>query len=412
MTADAPPTVEHVPGGGIARRRFLQGAVALGVAGYAGSWGERLAAAAEPTPDRMVVHVLLNGGNDPLNTLVPLGDSRYTTARGALAVPAAQATPLGGAPAFGLHRSFEAVRPLWDAGQLAFVPRVGFPDPTRSHFEMLDRCWTGRNDHTLDTGWLGRWLDLTGASTTNPLTAIALGHSGHRVLRSETTATTAVHDLGNFAFLQLPPVRSAMAKQGFLAAGAPTVADSPLLAEAREAVAAAGRTVDTVTTARPGATGSTGTYTEALGTAANLLSMGLGTKAIVVAGNGFDTHADQALTHAGLLADLGQGLSDFWSVARQQGIDQRCLVLVTSEFGRRVAANGSAGTDHGKAGMAMLVGPGVSGGVYGDHGLGDLDDGDLRAVVDPRSAYAAGLDWVGAASADVLGGTFDHRYLV
>ena len=83
------------------------------------------------------------------------------------------------------------------------------------------------------------------------------------------------------------------------------------------------------------------------------------------------------------------------------------LLVTVSEFGRRVAENGSAGTDHGKASVAFAVGPSVRGGVYGSADLANLDDGDIAATVDTRSLYTAAIDWLDGPSADVLGGSFD-----
>jgi uncharacterized protein (DUF1501 family) len=150
-----------------------------------------------------------------------------------------------------------------------------------------------------------------------------------------------------------------------------------------------------------------GEITSALGTAAQLVVKHPATRVIHIAAGGFDTHANQAKTQDALLADLATGLAGFFATLAKTGDDQRVLVMTVSEFGRRVAQNGSGGTDHGKANVQFLIGPSVRGGVVGEADLTRLDDGDLAPQIDVRSLYAAGLAWLGGPVDDVLGGHFD-----
>jgi uncharacterized protein (DUF1501 family) len=146
--------------------------------------------------------------------------------------------------------------------------------------------------------------------------------------------------------------------------------------------------------------------TDGLRLAAQLLSDDA-TRIIVVTVGGFDTHAVQADVHARLLTDLAEGVAAFWSDITAAGIADDVLLATTSEFGRRVAENGSGGTDHGAAGVSLVLGSSVSGGVHGVIDLDDLLDGDLRPVVDPLALQSLCLTWLGFDVERVLGAPID-----
>ena len=132
----------------------------------------------------------------------------------------------------------------------------------------------------------------------------------------------------------------------------------------------------------------------------------------LVSGVGFDTHANQATEHQTLLADLATGVSSFFTTLATSGRADRVLLITTSEFGRRAQQNGSDGSDHGHGGVHFAAGPAVHGGLHGTIDLGALADGDLAASVDTRSLYAAGLDWLGGPSAELLDGHKDTYGLI
>jgi len=158
-------------------------------------------------------------------------------------------------------------------------------------------------------------------------------------------------------------------------------------------------------TARNGAQG----VTALLQSAAGIIEQGIGTQVILVGVSGFDTHADQLDRQSTLLADVGEGISQFVSRIQKSGKADDVLLITTSEFGRRVAENASVGTDHGTGNAAFVVGNGIYGGkVVGDLGLGALVDGDVPISIDTRSLYSVALDWLGGPTDTVLGGTFDR----
>jgi uncharacterized protein (DUF1501 family) len=409
----------------LSRRQFLGltgGAAITGAAAWAGflrkdsdsDSGSRLA----DTRPRVLVVVQMSGGNDALNTVIP-HDGRYHGLRPNLGIPDDKLVALSGETSVGLHPALQPLGGMWDAHQLAVLPCVGFSTDSRSHFDSLDVWWTASPDHKLKTGWIGRWLDATGAAVDNPLVAISLGGGAVPALASERSQSTAINDLNAFRLMAPSGSDQARLAQAFAATASPALTD-PLAVQAQTSVTAALRAVDVLSKAGadttvegdPPGTEPTGPLSSGLSAAANLIDLDLGTRVLLVSGTGFDTHANQLNEHAQLLDDLAKGVSSFFSTLQKKGHADRVLLVTTSEFGRRAAENGSTGTDHGLGGVHFLAGPGAQGGLHGTVDLGQLSDGDLPVQTDTRSLYAAALDWLGGPSSDVLDGYKDDLHLV
>jgi uncharacterized protein (DUF1501 family) len=411
----------------LSRRRFLLlggGLVASGAAGIA-VWGTQDAPghrspvapgpgttgapppASENSQNRALVVVQLGGGNDGLNTLVPT-DGRYHDARPTLAITD-PLIPVPGTEAYGLHPAFAPMQPLLAAGHVALVQGIGYQHPDRSHFAASDAWWSATPGQSSTTGWLGRYLDATAQPDASPLRAVSLG-GGTPALAADRARATSVYAPAAFK-LQPPRASRSAALLDAWAATAPGAAD------ARHAVDVFSKldlsTPNQSAAPDPGAEGEgAGDITAALAIAAQLLAAGDGTQLVYVNTSGFDTHANQAATQKRLLADLATGIARFETSLAAAHLDDRVLLITVSEFGRRVAENGSAGTDHGKASVQLAVGPMVKGGVHGQIDLGRLDDGDVAAGIDTRSLYAAALEWLGGPADEVLGGRFDALGLV
>ncbi len=408
----------------LTRRQFLGlsgGAAITGTAAWLGLF--RGGSSSHPTPasgagDRVLVVVQMSGGNDALNTLVPL-DGRYHDLRPQLGLADDKLVALPGETGFGLHPSLQPLVSLWNDHQLAIVPDIGFAADSRSHFESLDAWWTASPEHSHATGWIGRWLDASGQGADNPLVAIALGGGSVRALVSERSQSTAVNDLTAFRLTAPKGADAARLAQAYAATATP-VSDRPLLAGAQDAVGATLRAVDVLgkvqdETSVEGddpSNAKAGPISSALAAAASIIDLDLGTRVVLVSGTGFDTHANQAATQERLLDDLAKGIVSFTSTLAQRGHADRVLLVTTSEFGRRAAENGSGGTDHGHGGVHFAVGRGVHAGIHGAVDLAHLADGDLPAATDTRALYAAALDWLGGPSADVLDGHTDELHLV
>jgi uncharacterized protein (DUF1501 family) len=393
----------------ITRRTFLLGAATTAATSAAGVVAlDRLlheepvasGAVAPKAADRKLVVLFLDGGNDALNTVIPIGAaagaSRYAELRGGLAIDPATTHDIG--EGFGLHPSLSGAKALFDDGRLAVVHGVGFSSLDRSHFHCRD-VWQAGDEHDLSTGWIGRWLD---AEATSPLDAVAVGNRLPLLARG-ARRSAAVVPAGPFV---LPG--DARLRAGVTALSGGAGADLPPLAAAvASSTADLLEIVDRIPAPAPPAAGGTATagddggLTAKFEAVARIIEAGLPTRVFAVSLGGFDTHATQAATHADLLAEVDAALATF--LAR---VASGVTVVVHSEFGRRVAANASDGTDHG-AGGTMLVAGDVLGGHHGEPpSLDALVGGDLATTVDFRSVYAGLLgDVLGFEAKDVLAKT-------
>ena len=359
---------------------------------------------------RVLVVVQLSGGNDGLNTLVPL-DGRYHDNRPTLGLTDADLLAVPGTAAYGLHPSLAPLKELLAAGQVAALEAIGYAHPNRSHFAALDDWWSATPGQSSTTGWLGRWLDATAGTDDDPLRAVALA-SNVPALTGTRVRPTVVASPQAFAFR--PPRRADAHLLDQLTAVAS--GDDPIAAAYRASIGRAASAVRTFATlpatsgsAAPG-TGddpTAGEITRALVTAAELVNGHAPTRIVHVTAGGFDTHAGQLETQKTLLGDLALGIRTFFEQVTAAGQAERVLLMTVSEFGRRVHENGSGGTDHGKAGVQFVVGPSVNGGVFGRADLAQLDDGDLAPDIDVRSLYAMALDWLGGPTDEVLGRRYD-----
>ena len=406
----------------ITRRAFVLGAVGAGVAGAAGlrltgGWPSESGSAAPPAPsvtagrDGILVLLTLYGGNDGLNTVIPYEQGGYLGGRRELGYRPDEVLPLG--EGLALHPGLAGLKSLWDTGQLAIVRGVGYPNPNRSHFRSMDIWQSAMPDEQVVTGWVGRWLDLGG---NDPLRAVSVGGSLPRIFGGEKASGAAV-PVGE---LQIPGGTSL--RSAFATLVEPSPGSAPLAAR----VAQSGKDLLTVDHAiadmlagqaedgeASGAaslegTGGGNSLAAQLGLVARLVKAGSPTRVYGVSLGGFDTHANEKETHARLLGDVDEAVTGFFKALEGSPEGTRVVLVAYSEFGRRVAANGSEGTDHGTAAPVFAVGPPVKGGFYGeDPSLTDLDGGDLKFTTDFRSVYATLLqDLLGVEAKASLGRSF------
>ncbi len=350
----------------------------------------------------MLVVVTLYGGNDGLNTIVPASDPAYQAARPHIAYQPHEVLDLG--EGLGLNPGMTGLKGLWDSGSLAVVRGVGYPVPDHSHFRSMSIWQTASPTTSVSTGWLGRYLDAGGG---DPLRAVSVEPVLPPMLAGATTAAASLPVGG----LKLPTGAMGAA---FTSLGTAQAGEPPLQARVARSITDLHDTVRVLggavkpDAAHP-ATGSgrkTGALAAQLDLVGGLVEAGVPTRAYSVSLGGFDTHADERNTQQALLTELDSALAPF--VTRMQGTDRgkQVVVLVYSEFGRRVAANASDGTDHGTASPVFVLGNGVQGGFHGQQpSLTDLDDGDLKADTDFRDVYGTVLNRVlGADPGTVLDG--------
>ena len=293
---------------------------------------------------------------------------------------------------------------------------VGFPDPDRSHFVSMDRWWRADRGGSAP-GWLAGWLASLPADA-GALAATGLNGGAPPLAGSDRLVTTLVDPTGfRFRSPAMAAGLLALSDDGSSGNDGNDGGGDDLTALARAAMA---RSVDAVADVE-GLVTAAGTddglqqespFTAGLALAAEIVAAATGPTVVVVSGGGFDTHAAQVATHERLYADVATGIAGYFSRATAGGFAERSLLMTTSEFGRRVAENGSGGTDHGAASTTFLAGPAVAGGLQGSIDLGDLLEGDVRPTVDPRTIYTAALDWLGADAEAALGRRYDEVTLL
>ena len=407
-------TVEQPGKRPLTRRRFLQ----LGAAAAAGTLtASQLAplrrllgissSGGDAEPEGILVVVYLDGGNDGMNTLVPLSDGRYHDLRRRIAIPAADTLALDGS--YGLHPSLAFVHEQWARGQVAFIRGIGYSPANLSHFSSVDQWNAGRGapgsalPSTPQSGWLGRWADLVEGA--NPFRSATIGNQVPLMMRGERRSSLLVPLVpasllgATDGDLNERWVSTAMRSIAAQPTGAGPLADSMAVRTVR-ALDAAQRVSTTWTDALTGTP-----ISRQLVMAANLINADVGTRVVSVGFDGFDTHARQPLTHHGLLADLDQALSQFFR-RLQPRFAANVSVMTYSEFGRRPAANDSDGTDHGTSSVAMVLGANVAGAMIGDvPSLQSLDDaGNPAVTVDFRSLYSTLVaGWLDADPEQVIG---------
>jgi uncharacterized protein (DUF1501 family) len=385
------------------RRSFLKSSTLLALAPTVPHFLAWTARAAEPVRDgRILVVIEMNGGNDGINTVVPITDEGYAKYRKTLHLDKDRLVKVS--DKVGLNPAMGDAGKLLEAGQLAIVQGVGYPNPNRSHFRSMAIWQTARFDEEehKSYGWLGRALDGGPAGGSGLL----VGSGAPPVaLRGRRAAVSAIERIDDFTLAAGADPRKALGKE--------EPADD-LNAFVRRTMLDAYATADRITQAAKKEEGGarypqTGLASR-LQLIARLLKGGVGARVFYAVQGGYDTHYAQLQAHSRLLYELSSGIRAFLDDLKAAGLAERVTVLAFSEFGRRVQENGSSGTDHGTAGPVFLTGPGIKGGLVGTTpSLLDLDDGDLKVGLDFRRVYASVLeDWLGLSAATALGGSFER----
>ncbi|ORW66752.1 hypothetical protein AWC23_23190 [Mycobacterium saskatchewanense] len=367
----------------INRRRFLIASAGVGAAGLlstAVDWHDLIRAAQDnPLPEGagVLVLVTLYGGNDGINTLIPYADNAYHDARPELAYAPGDVIRLD--QQLGLNPALKGLGQLWDERHLAVVRGVGYPRPDHSHFRSMDIWQTASPTEPVSTGWIGRWLDATGD---DPLRAVNVGP----VL--PPLAVGEKHTAAALSTARAPDGQAARLDAVMAALGADDPDDTPAMAAVCKAYRAA-RTADKAFQPVKPAAGEHNSLAAQLGMVASAVKARVPTRVYTVQLGGFDTHADERGTQQRLLQTFDTAVTPFLRDMAGDRHGRNVVLMAYSEFGRRVRANASQGTDHGTAGPVFVAGAPVKGGFYGaEPSLTDLDNGDLKYTTDFRDIYA------------------------
>lgn len=398
------------------RREFLKTAGSAAVLSFSpGLPGVLAAAAAQQAStkgDTVLVVVQLSGGNDGLNTIVPYGDDAYHKNRFTLRVNKVSALAID--DYVGFHPSMRPFAELLEKKRLGIVQGVGYPHPNRSHFESMDIWHTARQEpERRHTGWLGRYLDAMAVSGAGSRDVPALHLGGERAplaLSALQAQAASVRSLDQFRFADGGNTRFRETIEKTAAVRREGAGDLVrfLQSSTTAALTSSERVHQAMRDYKPALKYPTTGLAERLRSVAQLIDAGLGTRIYYVALDGFDTHSDQGEAHANLLSELSGAVGALVEDLAQHGHADRVLVMMFSEFGRRLRENASRGTDHGAAAPMLLAGGRVHPGLIGRHpSLTDLDDGDPKFHTDFREIYAAVLqNWLGWSTEGILDASF------
>ncbi len=365
--------------------------------------------------ERNLVVIELVGGNDGLNTVVPYGDGLYYDNRPGIGIPQHDVLPIDGH--LGFNPSMREMKSLWDRGELAVIKGIGYPRPNRSHFRSRDIWYTAEPETIGSQGWLGaaiRDLDPRGE---NVLTGVNFGRGLPRAFVCKGAPVASVGNLETYGLL--PDIDDENVRVHALDAlgrmygpdGGRDIVAQALSENGAQALMGA----DVLRTA-PERYSSTVEYGDtpianSLKGAAQVMSADLGTRILYAQHGNFDTHSNELQTHAKLWRDFSSAITDFTDDLKEQGLWQDTLILVWSEFGRRVRDNGT-GCDHGSGSVAFVLGGSIQGGQYGQYPSlreADFSEGDLAYTTDFRSTYATILDrWLGLDPDPIVHGQFEQ----
>ena len=385
------------------RRQFLKTMGWAAAAPVAGSlngvaWA---APAANATPsaspyNNLLILIELKGANDGLNTVIPYADPAYVSLRPRLAIARDQVLQLS--ERAGLHPSLQPLMALWDRKELAVVQGLGYPNPNLSHFRSIEIWETAsKSEEYLDAGWLARTFALAPAPRTFAADGVVVGSSDMGPLSGQGVRTIALADTAQF--LRNAKLAQANSDQR-------NAALKHILAVEQEIIHAAARLNTNFAFKTEFAKNPFGNQ---IRTAAQLVASNAGIAVIRLTLGGFDTHANQLVTHANLLKDFAEGVATLKAALGELNRWDSTLVMTYAEFGRRPKENQSGGTDHGTANVHFVTGGRIKGGLFGEAPqLARLDgNGNLPFAVDFRSMYATVIDkWWSGDSARVLGGKF------
>ena len=366
--------------------------------------------------DPVLVVLQLSGGNDFLNTLVPYTNPLYYDNRPNVRIPEDQVLPIN--DTLGFNPNMAPLKALYDEGKVAVIQGVGYPTPNRSHFRSMDIWHTCEPEKMADEGWLGRAIRDLDPNKQNVLTGVNFGRGLPKALAAPGVPVASVGSLESYGVLttiELEEQRT-QALDIFARMYSPSMGTGPVMEYLSQTGMDAmnGADILATATAKYSSTVEYGgsSMSQYMRNIAQVHCAELGTRILYTTApyNSFDTHATQMSAHAGLCTNLSQSVGDFFDDLKEHNATENVVLLLFTEFGRRVHDNGS-GTDHGAGGAAFVIGDAINGGLYGEYpSLAEekLMDGDLHFNNDFRGLYATLLeDWLGLDSKPIVNGSYE-----
>ena len=364
----------------------------------------------------VLVVVQLEGGNDFMNTIVPYTSPIYYDNRPNVNVPQEQVLPIN--DILGFHPSLGPLKELYDQGQVAVVQGIGYPNPNRSHFRSMDIWHTCNPDKIVAEGWLGKAIGAIDPHKENVVTGINFGRGLPRALACPGVLACSVGNLDAYGIMSsiVEEERRNDALKNFKDMYGPAIGTGPVMDYLAETSVGVLEGADILKNVPDMYTSSVeyadNTIARGLRDVARVHVADLGTRVFYAHQGGYDTHAQENAHQPKLLSELSAAIMDFFQDLRDHNASENVAMLVFTEFGRRVAENGS-GTDHGAGGGAFIIGERVNGGLHAEYPSlepGRLsNDEDLEHTIDFRGVYATLLEqWMGVEAAPIVGGNFEQ----
>ena len=364
--------------------------------------------------DPVLVVLQLTGGNDYMNTVVPYGNPLYYDDRPSVNVPPEQVLPLD--DRVGFNPNLAPIKELYDRGDVAVIHGVGYANPNRSHFRSMDIWHTCEPDQIGTEGWLGKVIRDLDPKAENVLTGVNFGRGLPRAMALPGVPVASVAVLENYGLLTGIGQDDARTRalDVFARMYAPALGTGPTMDYLGQTGLDALKGADILRTAPAQYQSSVEYGDSAIGrnlrAISQVLLADLGTRVFYTQHGGYDTHAAETAVHTQLWTELSDAISCFFADLREHDVAERVVMLVFTEFGRRVKDNGS-GTDHGSGGLSMVMGAPVKGGQYNEYPSlreADLLEGDLHFNYDYRGLYATLVEnWLGLDAAPVVGGRYE-----
>ena len=368
--------------------------------------------------DPVVVVLQMTGANDYLNTIIPYTNGHYRDARPRVGIPEDQVLPIDGELAF--NPQMGPIKKLYDEGKVAIIHGIGYENSPRSHFRSMDIWHTCEPDIVGTEGWAGRVIRDLDPNSDNVLKGINFGQGLPRALALRGVPVTSVSSLESYGVLSSVPgvdeeAERAQILERFARMYAPAVGTGAVMDYLGQTGRDALQGADIIRSAPEGYSSSV-EYAETpiakyLRDIAQVYLADLGTQLFYTQNGSFDTHFNQPPMHTKLWIDMSSAISDFFDDLKEHDAGDNLIMVLFTEFGRRVKDNGT-GTDHGAGGAAFVIGNQVKGGMYSQYPSlrpEDLSQGDLAPNYDFRGFYSTIIDrWLGLDPVPIVGGKFEQ----
>jgi len=358
-----------------------------------------------PPGNKVLVVLQFSGGNDGLNTVIPVRNDIYYKSRPRLGISKDKALLL--TDEAGINPALPFFKSLYDDGSLGILNSVGYPNPDRSHFRSMDIWQSASNsDEYVNTGWLGRYLDAQCLGCSKPTQAIEIDDVLSLALKGKNLKGLAVRDPKKLF--------DASNERYYKEINAAHENDEPVVDYLYKTLSETLSSADYIYKQSKGYHSSQSYPATQLGknlkTISSLILSDINTKVYYVSLGSFDTHINQENQQKRLFTELNEAIQSFVADLKANHRFDDVAIMTFSEFGRRVSQNASGGTDHGTANCMFLVGGGLKqkGLINAMPDLQDLNEGDLKYKIDFKAVYATLLNkWLGANDSEILGNKYD-----